>query len=134
MKKYKLRADLTIKHGSKTLFRVEATIDFGNVKKGELGGYIEKEDNLSQAGNAWVTGNAEISKPHHLVFISGFKFGVTVLHCQVQVGCRLVMLDEIDSIKYEDVRSEGVSEFEFEALKVMINVALEYVLTKISEE
>ena len=32
--------------------------DFGDVNKGDLGGYIEKEDNLSQNGNCWVYGNA----------------------------------------------------------------------------
>ena len=58
MKYFKLRNDLTIKVGKKTLYRIEATKDiekFG-VKAGDLGGYIEKEDNLS--GNAWVSGDA----------------------------------------------------------------------------
>lgn len=32
--------------------------DFGSVKTGEFGGYIEKEENLSHFGNAWVSGNA----------------------------------------------------------------------------
>ena len=52
MKHFKLRTDLTIEVGGKTLCRIEATKDierFG-VKAGDLGGYIEKEDNLS--GNA----------------------------------------------------------------------------------
>lgn len=40
------------------LFRIKALISFGNVKEGELGGYVEKEDNLSHSGNAWVYGNA----------------------------------------------------------------------------
>lgn len=29
----------------KTLFQIKANIDFGNVKKGDLGGFIEKEEN-----------------------------------------------------------------------------------------
>src|SRR3990167_3960043 len=45
----------------KTLFQIEATADFGIVKKGESGGWIEKESNLSQYGNAWVSGNARVS-------------------------------------------------------------------------
>ena len=40
------------------LFRIKALISFGNVKEGELGGYVEKEDNLSHSGNAWVYGDA----------------------------------------------------------------------------
>lgn len=31
------------------------------MKAGELGGYVEKEENISQDGNAWVYGNAEVS-------------------------------------------------------------------------
>ena len=60
MKHFKLRTDLTIKVGEKTLYRIEATKDierFG-VKAGDLGGYIEKEDNLS--GDAWVSGDARV--------------------------------------------------------------------------
>ena len=42
------------------LHRIEATEDFGNVKKGDKGGWIEKEGNLSQNGNAWVCGDAKV--------------------------------------------------------------------------
>ena len=58
MKYFKLRNDLTIKVGKKTLYRIEATKDIEKfcVKAGDLGGYIEKEDNLS--GKAWVYGDA----------------------------------------------------------------------------
>ena len=33
---------------------------FASVAAGEVGGYIEKEVNLSQDGNAWVFGNAKV--------------------------------------------------------------------------
>ena len=42
------------------LFRVVALKDFGNVKKGDIGGFIEKEENLSQEGLCWVYDNALI--------------------------------------------------------------------------
>lgn len=58
--KYKLREDLTKEYNGITLHRVEALKDFGNIKEGELGGYIEKEDNLSQSGNCWVYGYAHV--------------------------------------------------------------------------
>ena len=58
---YKLRKDLSIEHFGKKLFRIEAThdIECQDVKKGDLGGYIEKKENLF--GNAWVSGDAQIS-------------------------------------------------------------------------
>lgn len=41
-----------------TLHRIRALISFGEVGAGELGGWIEKEENLDASGNAWVYGNA----------------------------------------------------------------------------
>lgn len=43
-----------------TLHRIKAVVEFGLVKAGELGGWIEKEENLSHVGNAWVSGNAQV--------------------------------------------------------------------------
>lgn len=59
MKKYKLTDETTDVLGI-TLHRVKALKDFDDVKKGELGGYVESERNLSQAGNCWVYGNARV--------------------------------------------------------------------------
>ena len=43
-----------------TLHRIRAVAEFGLVKVGDLGGWIEKEENLSHDGKAWVWGNAEV--------------------------------------------------------------------------
>ena len=58
-KKYKL-TDEFITMGYRKLYRIEALKDFSNVKKGEKGGFIESEDNLSQNGNCWVYKNAKV--------------------------------------------------------------------------
>lgn len=55
--KYKLTKETREVCGIK-LYRIEALKDFGNVSKGDKGGWIEREDNLSQEDNAWVSGNA----------------------------------------------------------------------------
>lgn len=60
MKKYELTEETVTVYG-KTLYRIRAVRDFGSVKTGEFGGYIEKEENLSHFGNAWVSGNAKVS-------------------------------------------------------------------------
>lgn len=57
-KKFRLLEDDTIIVGGKTLYRIEALRDFADVKKGDKGGYIEKEENLSQEDNCWVSDNA----------------------------------------------------------------------------
>ena len=59
MKKYELTEETVTVFG-KTLYRIRAVRDFGSVKTGEFGGYIEKEENLSHFGNAWVSGNARV--------------------------------------------------------------------------
>lgn len=43
------------------LHRVKALKDFGSVKVGDIGGWIEKEENLSHSDNAWVYENAQVS-------------------------------------------------------------------------
>ena len=58
MKKFELTAEFVTNVFGKKLFRIKALVAFGDVEKGELGGFIEKEDNLSHDGDAWVYGNA----------------------------------------------------------------------------
>ncbi len=41
-----------------TLHRIRALRSFADVEAGELGGWIERKENLSQDGLAWVYGNA----------------------------------------------------------------------------
>ena len=43
-----------------TLYRIRAVAEFGLVKIGDLGGWIEKEENLSHEGKAWVCGDAKV--------------------------------------------------------------------------
>lgn len=64
MKKYEL-TEKTLEWFGRTLHRIRACKDFETingtkVKKGDLGGFIEKEDNLSQQGRSWVGDNAKV--------------------------------------------------------------------------
>ena len=52
-KKYEL-----IPSDKEGLYRIKAVKDFSNVKKGDIGGYIEGEKNLSHDGNCWIYDNA----------------------------------------------------------------------------
>ena len=56
-KKYKL-TDETININGITLYRIEALKDFSNVKKGDKGGFVESENNLSHDGNCWIYDDA----------------------------------------------------------------------------
>lgn len=60
-KKYELVLDDTVQtETGATLYRIRACKYLENVDKGELGGYIENESNLSQEGDAWVFDNARV--------------------------------------------------------------------------
>ena len=59
MEKYELTSEFIINIFGIKLFRIKSLVAFASVTAGELGGYIEKEENLSQSGNAWLFDNAE---------------------------------------------------------------------------
>ena len=60
MKKFELTDEFVTNVFGHKLFRIKALVAFGDVEKGELGGFIEKEDNLSHDDNAWVFDNARV--------------------------------------------------------------------------
>ena len=66
-KKYELIKEDSIEVEGRTLYRIRALKDFiknddniYGVKKGSLGGYIQKEANLSHEGDCWVFDNAKV--------------------------------------------------------------------------
>ena len=61
MKKFELTSEFITNIFGTKLFRIKALVDFGDVKAGELGGYLEKEENLDHDGDAWVFDNAWVS-------------------------------------------------------------------------
>ncbi len=65
MNKYEILENETKVVGGYTLHRIKALKDIfcadgAVVKTGDLGGWIEKKENLSQDGNAWVFDNAQV--------------------------------------------------------------------------
>lgn len=59
IKKYKL-TDGAYHTNDKILYRIQALEDFGDVKKGELGGFVQNEDNLSHKGDCWIYEDAKV--------------------------------------------------------------------------
>ena len=95
MKKFELTAVFVTNVFGKKLFRIKALVAFGNVEKGELGGFIEKEGNLSHDGNAWVSGDARVFDNADYAVVTGFGRyfrATTFFRCKdkisrVQCGC-----------------------------------------------
>ena len=59
MKKYEFTGEEKV-IDNHTLHRIRAVRDFGVVKAGDLGGRIEKEENLSHTDNDWAYCNARV--------------------------------------------------------------------------
>ena len=138
MKKYEL-TDETIEVYGTALHRIKALKDFGNVKKGELGGYVESERNLSQEGNcwvygnAWVCGNAEVCGNADYITIKGLGsvcrnttiFRTKGKNIAVKCGCFYGTLAEfVDKVK----ETHGNSKFAKEYLALIDLVKIHFEL------
>ena len=117
-KKFELLPDDTIEVFGRKHFRIKAKINFGTVGTGELGGYIEKEENLSENGNAWVSddaivsGNAWVSELGDVVVLknhwsSGRHFTYTKSNKMWRVGCFYGTGAELIAKAYEDSEKSG---------------------------
>lgn len=65
-KKYEFTGETRTIAGGITLRRIKALRDVGRVKAGTLGGWIEKEDNLSHEGDCWVYGEIKEENPENV--------------------------------------------------------------------
>lgn len=83
-KKYELIDGDTTTIGQTVLHRIKSLIAFDDVTIGQLGGYIESEDNLSHEGNCWVY---DFGKVHDLARVSenGKVYGNAQMHGMSQL-------------------------------------------------
>lgn len=65
-KKYELTEETITLFKEYMLYSIKALRDFGGIKAGDLGGYIEKENNLSHNGDAWLYEDAMIYGDAHV--------------------------------------------------------------------
>ena len=102
--KYELTKE-TVPWMGRTLYRIRATASFGIVIKGELGGFIESDKNLSIAGDAWVYGNAQVWGDAQVcgnaqvygdaqaiispINVIGLPHIITITDAHIAIGCNL---------------------------------------------
>ena len=101
MKKYEFTGETKVVAGV-TLHRIRALVDIRlsaalTVKAGELGGWIEKEENLGQADKAWVFGEAQVFGKAWVfgeaqVFGEAWVFGEARVFDEAQVSCYTSMM------------------------------------------
>lgn len=75
------------------LKRIVALKDFGDVKKGDLGGWLESEENLSPLGDSWVYEEAKVAE-NAKVYGDARVFGNAKVYKSAEVyGCAKVYGD-----------------------------------------
>lgn len=85
MRKYEFTGETKV-FLNKTLHRIRAVVDFGTVHAGDVGGWIEKEENLNHCGDAWVYGGKWDKSP---CFIQGTKWSINISSPNtVRCGCQ----------------------------------------------
>ena len=60
-KKYEILKDTKTSFLGRKIYKIRALKDFADVKKGDIGGFVESENNLSQDGDCWIYENAKVS-------------------------------------------------------------------------
>ena len=75
--KYELSKNPEHRLGNVT--RIVALKDFSNVKKGEIGGFVSNENNLSQYGDCWLYGNSKMFG-NCKMFDNSKMFGYSEMH------------------------------------------------------
>ena len=105
--KYKLTKNTKDVNGI-TLFQIQALKDFGNVEKGDLGGWIEKEKNLCQEGNCWVYGDA-------WVYGNAVVYGNAKVYGNAGVSGDARVYGDIEEPK-EEIKSEYICEDDFQRI------------------
>jgi hypothetical protein len=63
-KKYELLIGDCLRAGDRTVYRIRALRNFGDIRRGDLGGYIENESSLAHDGEAWVQDAAQVYGPN----------------------------------------------------------------------
>lgn len=74
-KKYEILKDQAITMNGSTIYRIKALRNFGDVEAGDIGGFIEKEENLSPDGPCWIYDDAMVyhnAKVRDNVIVRGY--------------------------------------------------------------
>ena len=107
--KFEFVKDDTVTIAGVTLTRIRALRDIpeANVKAGDLGGYVEKEENLSSNGSCWVFGEAQVSGEARIspICISGFRWIVTITDRHMRIGCQFHEIEAFEAFTDREIAS-----------------------------
>ena len=137
-KHFELTSESKVDSFGGTLFRVKLTIDCKWGKAGDLGGWVQKDENIQ--GFAWVSGNSQISGDAQIsgnAWVYGDAWGTSPLQIQgsrhtlteckkgfLQIGCKCYTFEEWE-LHFEAIgKAEGYSEKQIQEYKLYIDLAV----------
>ena len=134
MKKFELTSDFKLHFGVK-LFRIKALESFNDIKEGDLGGFVEKDENLSHSGDAWVYDDAEVygdanvygdAKVSKKCFTLNFIYNLTLTDRHIRYGCEQRTVEEWKKfLESDEVIETNRNTDKFSIIKAALNLALE---------
>lgn len=92
------------------LYRVKALMDFGDIKAGDIGGFVSSEENLSQEGRCWIYDNAIVEDDAQVIefaqvrdnakisgnaIIEGIVKGRAIIRGNVHINYRTEISDKV---------------------------------------
>lgn len=85
---------------SSGLHRIRALRDFGNVAKGDVGGFIHDESNLSHEGDCWIAEEASVSsqarvQDNAVVRGSAMISGRTIVADNVEISGHVIFGEDV---------------------------------------
>lgn len=134
-KKFILTDKFVINSFGIKLFQIKCTKSFKYAQKGDFGGYVEKEGNLDQendawvSGNAWVSGDADIENDNEHCGFDGFGSCNRHTHAymtkekkvEIICGCFRGSIEEFEK-KVEETHSGTVYEKQYKSIINVIKI------------
>lgn len=145
MTQFELTSESKVNFLGITLFRIRLTADCKWGKAGDIGGWVEKVENVS--GDAWVSGNAEVfgnarvygnaevsggaevygdAKSTKKVFVLNFKWQLTLTDNHIKYGCIQKTIQEwVDWLQSDEEFETKRSSKKFKIIEMSLNLAIE---------
>jgi hypothetical protein len=106
-KKYEITDEVKTLENGKIVHRIKSLIRFGeDVYPGDLGGFIESEDNLSPDGTCWIYNNA-VACDHSVVSENGQLRDNSMIYDYAKVCGKAIMYNH--SRLYGHGKLEGIT-------------------------
>lgn len=120
MKKYEILLDDKIEWDGGYLYRIKALVNIDihvlgisitgkhKVQRGEIGGYVQSENNLSQEGDCWIFDNAKVYdnaciKDNAQIFGNARIYGDAIVYENAKIGCCADVCDDVQVYGKADI-------------------------------